>query len=121
MGEDRESLKDDLIKTARKGIFELALNRAYASSARAVTFEEALKLYRSQTDPKAETVKLPWYPDKVETLPMASKERLLIFVCGDRSRNKSQTMSNWGFYQSPVIKKIKLPANWDELVKKLTK
>jgi hypothetical protein len=67
--------------------------------------------------------KLPaWFPKVAEgedaTIPAApGPEQLPIFVCGDPTRNKSMTF--YTMYNTLVTKPIKLPKNWDELIKHL--
>lgn len=65
--------------------------------------------------------KLPaWFPKVVEgedaTIPVApGPKQLPIFVCGDPTRNKSMTF--YTMYNTFVTKPIKLPADWDKMVK----
>lgn len=43
------------------------------------------------------------------------QEHLKVFVCGDRARDKTMTLYGW--YLSPVTKKIDLPQHWEHLLK----
>jgi hypothetical protein len=55
-------------------------------------------------------------PDEV--LPaIISPDEIHVFVTGDPGRDKVQFF--WCWYNHPVTKEIKLPANWDELTEKL--
>jgi hypothetical protein len=61
----------------------------------------------------------PWYPkfpgwEEVATVPCVRVGETAILVCGDRSRNKTQTLPG-----GPVVtKKIELPVKWNELMQK---
>jgi hypothetical protein len=66
----------------------------------------------------------PWYPEfpgweEFVTTPSIQPGKLEILVCGDPSRNKTQTMGGPGASSPPPIKEIKLPAKWDELMAKI--
>jgi hypothetical protein len=52
-----------------------------------------------------------------DTVPVLAFPGVInIAVCGDRTRNK--TMALHAAYVKPVTKEIKLPANWNELIRK---
>jgi len=64
-----------------------------------------------------------WFPKVIEeedmTIPVVPRSRqIIIFVCGDPSRNKSMTF--YTMYNAPVTKVIKLPADWPARLKDLT-
>ena len=122
-GYTKQSFKEDIVKTARQTCYELAHQRAYgAVSGTPGTFEEELKALSAS--PAAEKGKLPpWYEklpgwEEVKTMPSIDPGKFEILVCGDRDRNKTQTLSSIevGRY---ATKEIKLPANWDALMEKL--
>jgi hypothetical protein len=114
----KESLIEDLVKNARKDIYVVSFFQTYGQSRDTCeSVEENLQNYLNDHDVKK--MKLPWFRDEIETIPCMSKEKFLIVVCGDRGRNKAQTMSNFAVYQRPTIKEIKLPKNWDALMAKL--
>lgn len=55
-----------------------------------------------------------------DTLPrLISSDEIHIVVTGDRGRDKAQAM--WSWYNKPTTKEIKLPANWDALLKGVKK
>jgi len=55
-----------------------------------------------------------------DTLPrLISSDEIHIVVTGDRGRDKAQAL--WSWYNKPTIKEIKLPANWDTLLKGVKK
>lgn len=52
-----------------------------------------------------------------DTVPVLVHPHVInVVVCGDRTRNK--TMALHAAYIKPVTKEIKLPAHWDELIRK---
>ncbi len=119
-GYTKKSLIEDLIKTARKVTYEWAFSKVHGSFGRAYPpFEE--ELARCLAEPDTEKGKLPpWYPrfpgwEEIQTTPSIGADNIVIIVCGDPSRNKVQTLAGGGL----MTKEIKLPANWDALMKKL--
>jgi hypothetical protein len=57
-------------------------------------------------------------PDEI--LPrLVSPKEIHIVVTGDRGRDKAQAL--WSWYNKPTTKAIKLPANWEELLKNAPK
>ena len=51
-----------------------------------------------------------------ERLPrLISSDEIHIVVTGDRGRDKAQAL--WSWYNKPTTKEIKLPANWEKLLK----
>jgi hypothetical protein len=111
------------VKIARQTCYELAHQRAYGNiSGTPGTFEEELK--KLLASPGAEKGKLPpWYEklpgwEDVKTMASIDPDKFEILVCGDRDRNKTQTLSSIevGRYST---REIKLPANWDVLMEKL--
>ena len=119
-GYSKESLKADLTKTARIVTYEMAFSRVHGSyGAIYPPFEQ--ELAKLLAEPRAEKGKLPpWLPrfpgwEEIQTTPVVSKPTdLEILVLGDPSRNKVQTLSANGYNTMQV----KLPKNWDELMKK---
>jgi len=116
-GYTKQSLKEDLMKTARVTAYEAAYTSAYGfPPGTPPAFDVALKRTLERKD--AEKGKLPpWYEktpgwEEIVTIPATSGIEILI--CGDEGRNKSQTLSGIGG-RLPTPKQIKLPANWDKL------
>ncbi len=119
-GYSKRSLIDDLTKNSRRITYEWAFSKVYGSFGLVLgSFEE--ELARSMRAPGAEKGKLPpWYPrfpgwEEIVTTPAATRGRLQIIVCGDPNRNKVQTLAGG---MGGAIEKIRLPANWDELMEK---
>jgi hypothetical protein len=118
-GYTKESLKADLAATARVVTYEWAFSKVHGSyGAIYPPFEE--ELAKTLAEPRAEKGKLPpWFPrfpgwEEIKTTPVAKPEDLQILVLGDPSRNKVQTLTANGYSTS----QIRLPKNWDELMKK---
>jgi hypothetical protein len=118
-GYTKESLKKDLAATARIITHEWAWSKVHGSyGAIYPPFEQ--ELAKTMAEPQAETGKLPpWYPrfpgwEQIKTTPVVRNPNdLEILVLGDPSRNKVQTLSANGYGS----KQIRLPKNWDELMK----
>jgi hypothetical protein len=98
-GYTKKSLKEDLVKTARIGAFEYNWHRVYGSFGRVYPpFEKTLAEFLAS--PAAEKGRLPpWYPEfpgweEFVTTPSLQAGKVEILVCGDRSRNKTQTMAS---------------------------
>ena len=114
----KHSLVEDLMKAARKTTFEAAYSKLYGSFGEVYgTFEEVLK--DLMDSPEAEKGKLPpWYGrfpgwEEIVTTPSLRPDRPPeILVCGDASRNKTQTLPGG----SIVTREIRLPAKWDKLM-----
>ena len=119
-GYTKESLKADLAKTARVVTYEWAFSKVHGSYGTIYgPFEE--ELAKTLAEPQAEKGKLPpWLPrfpgwEEIQTTPVVENPNdLEILVLGDPSRNKVQTLSANGY----STKQIRLPKNWDELMKK---
>ena len=117
----KESLEEDLVKTARRTAFERAFANFYATPGGlpAPTFEENIpKVIKTDKGDKGGLP--PWFPEfpgreEIITVPVMQMGKTAILVCGDESRNKAQTMPGGIF----IIKEVELPANWDELTSKL--
>jgi hypothetical protein len=117
----KTSLIEDLIKKARKTTFEAAYSKLYGSFGEVYgTFEEVLE--EMLASPEAEKGKLPpWYGrfpgwEEIITTPCLKPERSPeILVCGDPSRNKTQTLPGG----SICTREIQLPAKWDKLMAEL--
>jgi hypothetical protein len=116
-GYTKKSLREDLIKNARKITYEAVFSKVYGSFGQVrdpleKEFQKALK------DKNSEKGKLPpWYPkfpgwENIETTPVLKAVEFI--VCGDTARNKVQILAG-----GPGIatKEIKLPARWDELMR----
>ena len=110
------SLRQDLIKTARKITYEAVFSKVYGSFGPVYdSFEAELK--KALSDKRTEKGKLPpWYPrfpgwEKIGTTPAIKQVEFI--VCGDPARNKVQTLAGG---RGTAIKEIKLPAKWDELM-----
>ena len=120
-GYTKRSLVDDVAKNARRITYEWNFSKVYGSYGRVMgSFEN--ELARSLREPGAEKGKLPpWYPrspgwEEIVTTPSVTPGRLQVIVCGDPNRNKAQVLAGG---MGGAIKEIRLPANWDELMKKL--
>jgi hypothetical protein len=123
-GYTKQSLKEALIQTARIGAFEYNWHRVYGSFGKVYpSFDETLGEFLAS--PQAEKGKLPpWYPDfpgrdEFVTTPSIQPGKLEILICGDPSRNKTQTMAGPGASSPPPTREIKLPAKWNELMEKI--
>ena len=119
-GYTKKSLKEDLIKIARKVTYEWAFSKVQGSFGRVYpSFDE--ELAKCLAEPAAEKGKLPpWYPkfpgwEEIQTTPSIQAGNIEIIVCGDTSRNKAQTLAGGGL----MTKEIKLPANWDAMMEEL--
>jgi hypothetical protein len=118
-GYTKESLKKDLAATARIVTYEWAWSKVNGSyGAIYPPFEQ--ELVTTMADSQAEKGKLPpWYPrfpgwEDIKTTPVVKNPSdLEILVVGDPSRNKVQTLTANGYGH----KQIRLPKNWDELMK----
>lgn len=117
-GYTKKSLRQDLIKTARKITYEAVFSKVYGSFGPVYGSFEA-ELEKARRDRRIEKGKLPpWYPrfpgwEEIETTPALNAVEFI--VCGDPGRNKVQTLAGG---RGVAIKEIKLPANWDELMEK---
>lgn len=117
----KQSLIEDLMKTARKPTFEAAFSKLYGSFGEVYgTFEEVLKDLLA--GPEAEKGKLPvWYgrfpgwQDIVTTPCLTPNKPPEILVCGDPSRNKTQALPGG----SVSTQEIQLPLKWDKLMAEL--
>jgi hypothetical protein len=117
-GYNRKSLKENLIKNARKITYEWAFSKVHGTFGRVYkSFEEELK--NCLAEPEAEKGKLPpWYPrfpgwEEIQTTPTVQPGAIELLVCGDPSRNKAQALAGGAL----VPAEIKLPPNWDALMK----
>ena len=120
-GYTKRSLIDDLTKNSRRITYEWAFSKVYGSFGLVLgSFED--ELARSMRAPGAEKARLPpWYPrfpgwEQIVTTPAVTRGKLQIIVCGDPNRNKVQTLAGG---MGATIEEIRLPANWDELMKGL--
>jgi hypothetical protein len=118
-GYSKKSLKEDLLKNARRFTYEWAFCKVNGSFGRVYpSFEE--ELGKCLAEPEVEKGRLPvWYPrfsgwEEIETTPSLQADKIDLLICGDPSRNKAQTMAGGKL----VTKEIKLPANWDTLMLK---
>jgi len=118
-GYTRRGLIGDVTKNARRITYEWAFSKVHGSLGRVWKSFEA-ELARCMREPGAEKGKLPpWYPrfdgwEDIVTTPAVTPGRLQIIVCGDPNRNKVQTLAGG---MGGAIEEIRLPANWDELMK----
>ncbi len=115
----KQNLEEDLVKTAGLTTFEFTFSQVFGSfGAKYLPFQE--QLTENLASPTAAKGKLPpWYPkfpgwEQIVTTPYVTAGRTAILVCGDESRNKTQTLPGG----SVVTKNIELPAKWDELMQK---
>jgi hypothetical protein len=123
-GYTKQTLIDDLIKTARKVVYEWTFSQVNGSfGASYPPFDQQLAINTASAT--AEKGKLPpWYArfngwEDWVTIPSISKGKIQILVCGDPSRNKTQTMGGPGASAPPPPQKIELPAKWDSLMSDL--
>ena len=85
------------------------------------SIEQEYMYLKKNKDEKVEKTETPdWLKgfvndDKIETIATMLKGQTPILVTGDSSRNKFQVMPGGGY----VTFEIKLPKNWNELVKPL--
>ena len=118
-GYTKKTLEEDLATTAALTTFEFTFSQVYGSfGAKYLPFQEQLaKNLESSMSQKGKLP--PWYPrfpgwEEIATTPYVRPGMTAILVCGDRSRNKTQTLPG-----APVVtKKIELPAKWDSLMQK---
>ncbi len=118
-GYSKKSLKEDLIKNARRITYEWAFSKVNGSFGKIYpSFEEELK--NCLVEPEVAKGKLPpWYPrfpgwEEIETTPSVDADKIELLICGDPSRNKAQPMAG----AKMVAKEVQLPASWDILMKK---
>jgi hypothetical protein len=114
----KRSLEEALITTAGLTTFEFTFSQVYGSfGAKYPPFQE--QLAKNMAGWGGQKGKLPpWYPrfpgwEDVATIPSIQAGKTAILVCGDESRNKTQTLPGG----SVVTKKIELPEKWDELMR----
>jgi hypothetical protein len=120
----KKSLKEALVQTARIGAYEYNWHRVYGSFGKVYpSFEETLAEFLAS--PAAEKGKLPpWYPkfpewEEFVTTRSVQPGKIEILVCGDPSRNKTQTLGGPGATSPPPTREVNLPANWDALMDEL--
>lgn len=117
-GYTKKSLRKDLLESARKITYEAVFSRVYGSFGPVYDSFEA-ELNKTLRDRNTKKGMLPpWYPkfpgwEEIETTPALSAVEFI--VCGDPARNKAQILAGG---RGTSIKKIRLPANWDELMEK---
>lgn len=120
---NKESLENDLIKTARKPVYMRAYANYWANPGSQQFERFSFSQYQANITRKeqAEHTDLPpWLKfnskeEKVLTVPVMSEGMTPILVTGDRDRNKVQIMPGGSY----VTIKVELPKNWDQLVKDL--
>jgi hypothetical protein len=115
----KHSLEEDLVKTAGLTTFEYTFSQVYGSfGAKRLPFHE--QLAENLTGLGSQKGKLPpWYPrfpgwEEIATTHYVEANKTAILVCGDESRNKTQTLPGG----SVVTQKIELPEKWNELMHK---
>ena len=118
-GYTKKSLKEDLVKTARKVTHEWIFSKVYGSFGDILgPFDE--ELAKGLADPTAQKGKLPpWYPrfpgwEEIQTTASIRPSGIQIIVCGDPSRNKVQTLAGLGI----ATAEVRLPTDWDALMEK---
>jgi len=117
----KETLEADLVKTARRTAFERAFANFYATPGGlpAPTFEENIPKIIKAEDGQAGGLP-PWFPsfpgsEQIVTVPVMKPGKTAILVCGDESRNKTQTMPGANY----TSKELQLPSNWDAQMARL--
>jgi len=117
-GYTKKSLREDLIKNARKITYEAVFSKVYGSFGPVYnSFEAELQKALKNKNTKKGMLP-PWYPrfpgwENIETTPAIKLVEFI--VCGDPARNKVQILAGG---PGSAIKEIKLPAKWDELMEK---
>jgi hypothetical protein len=119
-GYTKASLIEDVRKNARRITYEWTFSKVYGSFGRVLgPFDD--ELAKGMNAPGAEKGKLPpWYPrvpgwEDIVTTPAVTRGKLQVIVCGDPNRNKVQTLAGG---MGAAIQEIRLPANWDELMRR---
>lgn len=120
-GYSRQDVQNAVWKNARYTLAEVDFESYYgAHEGQRETHRDYVKAGKLP-ERVIEKGKMPkWFPKVAEgedaTIPVApSAKQIPIFVCGDPTRNKSMTF--YTFYNTLVTKPIKLPTNWDGLIK----
>ncbi len=118
----KESLEDDLIKTARRPLWMRTFAYCWANTGSKQddkrTIEQEYYYLKNNTDEKAALTDTPeWMKgvvsdDKIMTIATMNKGQTPMLITGDASRNKFQVMPGGGY----VTFEIELPDNWNELV-----
>ena len=114
-GYTKKSVGDYLVKVSREITYTGTFSQVYGSfGAQYPPFEE--QLVKNIKEAELDLLP-PWFPEfpgseKIYTTPCLRPGGAQILICGDRSRNKVQTLS--GTLWRPI--EIRLPANWDKLM-----
>ena len=116
-----ERLESDLAATSRRPLKERAFANYYANPGSNPEEKHPFRHWTGHLR-KAEGAQLtqtpPWYDTQestMETIPVMKEGMTAFLITGDSSRNKLQTMPGGGF----ATIEIKLPSNWDSLMKDL--
>jgi len=123
-GYTKELVKEAIWKNARYTIKEVDFESYFGShEGQQETHKDFIRKGKLPSQ-VIEKGKMPiWFPKVIEeedmTIPVMPRSRqIIIFVCGDPSRNKSMTF--YTMYNAPVTKVIKLPPDWPARLKDLT-
>ena len=119
----KESLEQELIKTARRPLSERAFANYYANPGSRIDPEKfPFSRYEKRIE-RTENAKLTetptWYSqiegisDNIMTIPTMEEGMTAFLITGDTARNKVQIMPGGGY----ATEKIILPNNWDEMMK----
>lgn len=121
----KSDLEDALIENARRPLWMRTFAYYWANTGSSQdkkrSIEQEYMYLKKNKDEKVEKTETPdWLKgfvndDKIETIATMLKGQTPILVTGDSSRNKFQVMPGGGY----VTFEIKLPKNWNELVKPL--
>jgi hypothetical protein len=124
-GYSRQDVQDAIWRNARYTLAEVDFESYYgAHEGQRETHHDYIKSGKLP-ERVIEKGNIPkWFPRVAEeedaTIPVApSPKQIPIFVCGDPTRNKSMTF--YTFYNTLVTKPIKLPGNWDKLIRNVGK
>lgn len=119
----KEILEQELIKTARRPLYERAFANYYANPVSRIDpdkFPFSSYEKRIASTEEAELTETPvWYsqiegmPEKILTIPTMKEHMTAFLITGDSARNKIQIMPGGGYATVRIV----LPDNWDELIK----
>lgn len=121
----KEALELDLIATARRPLWMRTFAYYWANTGSSQhdkrTIEQEYNYLKNKTDENVAMTDTPeWMKgfvddDKIMTIATMKKGQTPLLITGDASRNKFQVMPGGGY----VTVEIKLPENWNDLVKPL--
>ncbi len=116
-----ERLEKDLVMTARRPLKERVFANYYANPGSNPEEKRPIGQWKghiSRSEGASRTATPLWYDSsegEMMTIPTMQEGMTAFLITGDESRNKIQTMPGGGY----ATVRIKLPRNWDSLVKEL--